>query len=134
MNIEFSKDKNRMDIKLIHHFLNDESYWGKGRSLSEITNAVSNSLCFGIFFQNHQIGFARVVTDFIFFAYLMDVFILKEFRGNGFGKSLISHILEDQELKNVKKWMLATTDAHLLYAKFGFKKIENPNIYMELKK
>jgi GNAT superfamily N-acetyltransferase len=129
--IRISTDKSLLDMDMIYSFLSD-SYWAKGRSLQELIKATVNSLCFGVYLHNKQIGFGRVVTDYATFAYLADVFILEEFRGKGHSKKLIKTIMEFPELKTIKRWMLATQDAHGLYLKFGFRQLKNPEKFMEL--
>ncbi|HEY6626126.1 MAG TPA: GNAT family N-acetyltransferase [Ignavibacteriaceae bacterium] len=125
-----SDDKSKLDAELIHKFLST-SYWAKGRTIEEVKKSIEHSICFGIYKDGKQIGFARIVTDYTVFAYLMDVFILEEFRGKGFSKSLLKRIFEDERFKSIKKWMLATKDAHSLYAQFGFGEIKNPDRLME---
>ena len=125
-----SDDKNKLDVELIHKFLTT-SYWAEGRTFEEVKNSIENSHCFGVYKGDSQIGFARIVTDYTVIAYLMDVFILEEYRGKGCSKLLLKRIFEDDRLKRVKKWMLATKDAHSLYAEFGFEKIKNPDRLME---
>ncbi len=133
MNNEFyiSTDKERLDIKLIHDFLNNDSYWAKGRSEETIRKSINNSLCFGVYNGSQQIGFARVVTDYAVFAWILDVFILKEFRKQALGVKLMESIMNHNELQNLQRWGLATDDAHGLYEKFGFELIKRPEIFME---
>lgn len=123
-------DKSKLDIGLIHKFL-FQSYWAKGRTIEEVKKSIENSICFGAFIDNKQIGFARIITDHVVVAYLMDVFILNEFRGKGYSKLLLRKILDDDRFKSVKKWLLATKDAHTLYAKFGFEQYRKPERLME---
>jgi len=125
-----SDDKSKLDVELIHNFLTT-SYWAKGRTIEEVKKSIEHSICFGVYKDGKQIGFARIVTDYTVFAYLMDVFILEEFRGNGFSKLLLKRIFEDDRFKSIKKWMLATKDAHSLYTQFGFGEIKNPDRLME---
>jgi N-acetylglutamate synthase-like GNAT family acetyltransferase len=125
-----SDDKSKLDVELIHKFLTT-SYWAEGRTIEQVKNSIKHSICFGVYKDDKQIGFARVLTDCTVFAYLMDVFILEEFRGNGFSKFLLNTIFEDDRFKSVKKWMLATRDAHSLYAQFGFGQIRNAERLME---
>ena len=125
-----SDDKSKLDAGLIHKFLTT-SYWAKGRTIEEVKKSIEYSICFGVYKHDKQIGFARIVTDCTVIAYLMDVFILEEHRGKGFSKLLLKTIFEDDRLKSVKKWILATKDAHSLYAGFGFEKIKNPDRLME---
>ncbi len=129
-NIEISTDKTRLDLQMIHDYLTN-SYWAKGRTYSEVKTTIEQCLCFGLYLDGRQIGFARVLTDYAVLAYLMDVFILEEFQGNGFSKILLNHIFQLKEIQ-VNKWLLATQDAHGIYANFGFKSIELPHRLMEL--
>lgn len=135
MNITFSKYKEDMDVGYIHQFLT-HSYWNEGVSLEKIQKCVDNSLNFGMFLDGKQIGYARVVTDFVRFSYLMDVFIDPDLQGKGYGKMLIKFILEDEDLSQVSGMMLGTKDAHTLYEQFGFKRLteENRNKFMIYKK
>jgi GNAT superfamily N-acetyltransferase len=126
-----STDKSLLNIEIIHGFLS-ESYWAKARPLEVLKKAIENSLCFGVYLNNSQIGFARVVTDYSTFAYLADVFILEEFRGKGYSKQLIEKIISYPDLQSLNRWMLATKDAHTLYSKFGFKMLKNPERFMEI--
>jgi len=125
-------DKSKLDIKLIHDYLSKESYWAKGRSIEAVKKSIENSLCFGVFQDKKQIGFARVVTDYAVFAWIMDVFIVKDYRGKGLGKELMSRIMNDEKLQNLQRWGLGTEDAHGLYEKFGFKSLSKPQNMMEI--
>lgn len=129
--ILISTDKALLNTEVIYNFLNS-SYWAQGRSLQVIKKSIRNSLCFGVFLDGQQIGFARVISDYATFAYLADVFILEEYRGNGFSKKLLKHIISHPDLQNLKRWMLATRDAHNLYRKFGFTQLKNPERFMEI--
>ena len=126
-----SDDKSRLDLKLIHHVISN-SYWAKGRSFEEVKRSIDNSICYGLYTDGKQIGFARIVTDLTTIAYIMDVFIVEEYRGNGLSKILLKRILHDERFSPVKKWMLATKDAHSLYKKFGFKPLSSPEKLMEM--
>ncbi len=128
-NYIISTDKTMLNYEMIHQFLIN-SYWGKERTHNEIIISIENSLCFGIYDQNQQIGFARVITDFVLFANLLDVFILPSHQGHGLGKWLISTIFNIPELSKIKTWMLGTKDAHELYKKVGFLPIEHPEWLM----
>ncbi|HMS64736.1 MAG TPA: GNAT family N-acetyltransferase [Ignavibacteria bacterium] len=130
-NYLISTDKSRLDINIIHNFLSN-SYWAKNRSLKTTKLTIKNSLCFGIYFKQDQIGFARVITDYATFAYLADVFVLEDFRGKGLSKWLMEVILNYSELQNLRRWFLATRDAHKLYEKFGFKPLSEPEKLMEM--
>lgn len=132
--IQISTDKSKLDINLIHDFLANQSYWAKGRSLETIRQSIDNSLCFGVYLNEAQVGFARVVTDYSVFAWIMDVFILPDFRGNGFSKELMQAITTHEKLQNLQRWGLVTTDAHGLYKQYGFKPLSTPHKMMEILK
>lgn len=125
-----SADKNLLDIDMIFGYLSNESYWAKGIPLEKLKRAIDNAVCFGIYQQNKQIGFARVITDKATFAYLADVFILETYRGKGLSKWLVQTILNDEELQGLRRWVLATADAQGLYSQFGFGQITNPERWM----
>ncbi|OIK15629.1 GNAT family N-acetyltransferase [Bacillus sp. MUM 116] len=134
-------DKQYLDLPRIHQFLSEESYWVPGISFEVVKKSIENSsICFGVYEGNpvegnaDQVGFARTVSDFYRFGWIMDVFILEEYRGKGLSKWLMEIVTEQSELRNVAKLMLATNDAHGLYTQYGFKKIENRDLYMERKK
>lgn len=128
--ITISTDKNKLDVPFVHHFLKD-IYWSAPRTLEEVQIAIDNSFCFGIYLDEKQIGFARVITDYVVFAYVMDVFIVEEHRGKGYSSALIEAMMSEPELKGIKIWRLATKDAHFLYEKFGFSSLANPERMME---
>ena len=127
-----STDKSRLDLDIIHRFLSEISYWAKDRTFDQTKTAIENSICFGVYDSERQIGFARVVTDRSTFAYLGDVFILEEFRGRGLGKWLMETIISHPELQGLRRWVLATRDAHGLYEQFGFSRLKFPDRWMEL--
>jgi GNAT superfamily N-acetyltransferase len=129
-NITISTDKNQLNIEFIHSFISN-TYWAKGRNLAEVQTCIDHSLNFGIYLNNQQIGYARVVTDYVAFAYLMDVFIADEHRKQGYSSLLMDFILKREALAKVKVWRLATTDAHYLYQKFGFTSLKSPEKMME---
>ena len=135
MNITFSKSREEMDVEYIHAYLT-QSYWNEGISLEKVQKCVDNSLNFGLFDDGKQIGYARVLTDFVRFSYLMDVFIEPKLQGKGYGKLLIQHVFEDEDIKELPGMLLATKDAHTLYEKFGFKRFseENKNRFMIFKR
>lgn len=128
--IEISKDKSRLDIYLIHEFLTN-TYWAKDRTRDEVKTSIEHSLCYGVYINNKQIGFARIATDYVVFAYLMDVFILTEQRGKGYSKQLMKVVNEEPLLKSCKVWMLKTSDAHKLYNQFGYSELKHPEKVME---
>ena len=129
-NYTVSDDKTKLDINFIHSFLKN-SYWAKDRSLEDVIETINNSDCYGIFENNKQIGFARVVSDYVLFAFLFDVFIVEEHRGRGLSKTLLNAVFENPIYKKVRKWYLATKDAHDLYQKFGFQPLTRPERLME---
>jgi GNAT superfamily N-acetyltransferase len=128
--IQVSTDKQKLDLPFIQHFLKD-IYWAAGRTIEEVQRTIDASVCFGIYLDDEQIGFARVITDYVVFAYLMDVFIAEEHRGKGYSSILIDAMMKEPQLQEVKIWRLATTDAHFLYEKFGFKALAHPEKMME---
>ena len=124
-------DPTRFNEDLIHKFLS-ESYWAKGVLRDAVARSIRNSLCFGVMKDHEQVGFARVISDYATFAYLADVFILEEYRQRGLAKFLMQCIMQHPELQGLRRWTLATRDAHGLYAQFGFKPLANPDRFMEL--
>jgi len=130
--IQISTDKSRLDIELIHNYLSNESYWAKGRSIEKVKLSIENSICFGVYLDEAQIGFARVVTDYAVFAWILDVFILKDFQGRGYGKKLMNTIMTQNNLQNLLRWGLGTDDAHGLYKQYGFKPLKKPQNMMEI--
>lgn len=126
-----STDKSRLDVRLIHSYLSGESYWAKGRSIEVVRRSIENSICFGVYKGNDQVGFARVVSDHAVFAWILDVFVLESYRKHGLGKLLMAAILEHADLQNLQRWGLATEDAHGLYEQFGFVRIERPELFMQ---
>jgi GNAT superfamily N-acetyltransferase len=128
---EFSADKQRLDVAAIHEYLT-QSYWSPGVPRTVVERAIEGSLCFGVFLQAQQVGFARVVTDKATFAYLADVFILEPHRGKSLSKRLMEFIFAHPDLQGLRRFMLATKDAHGLYKQFGFTELSNPALFMEL--
>jgi GNAT superfamily N-acetyltransferase len=126
---EISTERSRLDILLIHDFLG-ASYWARGITRGVVERSIEHSLCFGAYHQGKQVGFARVITDFATFAYLADVFVVPEHRGRGLAKLLLRNILAHPQLQGLRRVMLATQDAHGLYAQFGFEKIAHPEHLM----
>ncbi len=127
----FSTDKSKLDPSVIHAFLT-ESYWSKGCSMDNVLRRIENALCFGVYDNDLQIGFARVITDKATFAYIADVFMLENHRGQGLSKQLMAFILEQPDLQNLRRWLLATQDAHGLYAQFGFLPLSHPERWMDI--
>lgn len=128
--ITITTDKARLQVDVIHGFLKD-TYWAKGRTLQEVKTSIEHCLCFGVYLEDKQIGFARIATDYVVFAYIMDVFILPEHRGNGYSKQLMDTISKESKLQNCKVWMLKTLDAHNLYKQYGFTELKHPEKVME---
>ena len=126
-----STDPARLNIAMIHQYLSTSSYWATGRPLAVVRRGIENSLPFGVFKGTEQAGFARVVTDYATFAWLADVFVLPEFQGQGLGTWLIGAIVAHPRLQGLRRWVLATKDAHGLYAQFGFTELHAPERFME---
>lgn len=123
-------DKRRLDLNAIHAFLS-QTYWSPGVPLDVVKKAIENSLAFGVLRGQEQVGFARVVTDKATFAYLADVYVLEGHRGKGLSKRLLQEIEAHEDLQGLRRFLLATKDAHGLYAQFGFKELANPSRMME---
>jgi GNAT superfamily N-acetyltransferase len=132
MNITISTDPSKLDLSVIHRYLSEESYWAKKIPFDVVKRAIENSLNFGVYVNNNFVGFARVTTDYATFAYIADVFVLPEYRGNGLSKQLMEHIINHPSLQGLRRWMLGTADAHELYRKYGFKELANPSRFMEI--
>jgi N-acetylglutamate synthase-like GNAT family acetyltransferase len=115
-------DISKLDVNVIHRFLSEESYWAQGIPKNIVEKSIANSLCFGLFYKNAQVGFARLITDKATFAYLADVFILHEHRGKGLCKWLIKTMQSHPELQNLRRWLLTTKDAHGLYEQLGWQR------------
>ena len=126
-----STDNERLEIHTIHDFLSNDSYWAQGRSVETVQRSLENSFNFGLYKNDKQIGFARVVTDYATFAWIADVFVLPEHRGHGLSKWLMEVILGHSQLQGFRRWVLATKDAHSLYGRFGFIALHRPERWME---
>src|SRR5437879_13891437 len=126
-----STDRSHLNIDLIHDYLSNSSYWANGRARDVVKRSIENSLPFGIYRGNDQIGFARIVTDYATFAWVADVFVLPEHRGHGLSKWLMEVIISHPELQGFRRWVLSTKDAHGLYERFGFMKLHRPGRWME---
>ncbi|SDS94788.1 N-acetylglutamate synthase, GNAT family [Mucilaginibacter mallensis] len=127
---KISTDKSLLDFDMIYNYLSKESYWSKGIPVEKVKESIESSMCFGIYKDDKQIGFARVITDKAIFAYLCDVFILEDFRRLGLSKWLMQTILSHPDLQGLRRWLLATADAHGLYNQFGFTTINNPERWL----
>jgi len=128
-NVEISNDPARLDLPMIHRFLT-QTYWAEGRTIEQVQMTIDNSLPFGLYLDGNQIGFARVVTDRVAIAYVMDVFVLPEYRRQGYATMLMQYVLACPELGQVKTWYLKTRDARGLYEKLGFKSTDGDNRMM----
>lgn len=120
----------RFDLAAIHRFLSG-SYWAKGIKEETVRRSIEHSLCFGVFLEERQIGFARVVTDRSTFAYLADVYIDESYRGRGLSKWLMECIVSHSDLQGLRRWLLSTRDAHELYRRYGFTELSSPGKVME---
>ena len=129
---EISTDITRLDRALIHRFLHDDSYWAKGVPREVVDRAIDNSLCFGLYGDAAQVGFARVVSDRAAIAYLADVFVVEEHRGRGLGTRLIGTVMAHPDLQGLRRFFLGTADAHALYERFGFRRLAEPGRMMEI--
>lgn len=126
-----STDPSRLDLTAIHAYLSGESYWSKGIPFATVKKALGNSLCFGLYQGDSQIGLARVISDRATYCYLCDVYVLDTQRGKGLGKWLIECVTNHPELQGLRRMSLATADAHGLYAQFGFTALSKPDRMME---
>jgi N-acetylglutamate synthase-like GNAT family acetyltransferase len=125
-------DKSLLNFDVIYNYLDKESYWAQGIPVEKLKIAIKNSMCFGVYHNNNQIGFARVITDNATFGYLADVFILPAFRGIGLSKWLMQTIMNHPDLQGLRRWSLATADAQGLYSQFGFIPITYPERWMQI--
>ena len=129
----YSTDKRNLDLDYIHHFLSKESYWAKNIPIDIVRKSIEGSFCFGIYDGHQQIGFARVITDYSTFGYLADVFVDEKYRGKGLSKNLMQFIMDNEIIKGLRRFMLATLDAHELYEQYGFMKLEGDKRLMGIK-
>ena len=130
--IEVSSELSRMDIEMVHAYLASESYWAAGISRARLERAIAHSLCFGAFIAGAQVGFARVISDRATFAHLTDLFVVAPARGQGVATRLVRAALAHPELKGMRRWLLATREAHGLFTQQGFHSVSNPGWFMEL--
>jgi len=124
-------DKSKLQTQMIHQFLSERSYWAKGRTMDQVKRSIEHSLCFGVYKGEQQLAFARVVSDFTVYAYILDVFVLEDFRSLGLGKYLMNCIMKHPDLQGLKRWMLGTEDAHGLYKQYGFTSLKKVQNHME---
>jgi GNAT superfamily N-acetyltransferase len=129
---EITTDQARFDLDVIHDYLAQESYWAQGIPRPTLEKSVRNSLCFGLFEANRQVGLARVVSDYATIAYLGDVFVLPDYQGRGLAKWLMQCVVAHPDLQNLRRWILVTKDAHGLYRKYGFTQLAQQQNFMEL--
>jgi GNAT superfamily N-acetyltransferase len=125
-------DRNKLDLPVIHDMLSNQAYWSKGISIDIVKKSIDNSLNFGLFHRDQQVGFARVISDYATIAYLGDVFIYPEHRGKGLSKWMMDIIMTYPDLQGLRRWILLTSDAHGLYEQYGWKRPAKPELYMEL--
>ena len=131
--LRISTDKQELDLPLIHRFLSEQAYWCLGIPLDTVRRAIAGSLCFGGYVEGAgQVAFARAISDFATFAYLADVFVLDAYRGRGYGKQLVAAVMTHPQLQGLRRFMLATSDAHALYAPFGFVAPVRPERLLEI--
>jgi GNAT superfamily N-acetyltransferase len=126
-----STDPGRLDVAAVHAFLT-QAYWSVGISRDVVERALANSLCFGLYAADGQVGLARVISDRATFAYLCDVYVLPEWRGRGLGRWLMECVMGHPDLAGLRRFILVTRDAHELYRPFGFGEPARPEIYMEI--
>ena len=126
-----STDPQRLDVELIHRYLSTATYWATGRPREIVQRSLEHSLCFGLYHDDEQVGFARVITDYATFAWVADVFVLEAYRGQGLGTWLTEVIISHPELQGFRRWALATKDAQDLYRKFGFAELKRPERWIE---
>ena len=125
-------DKSKLDIVAIHEFLSKDSGWSDNIPLEKVKVSIDNSLNFGLFHGEKQIGFARIISDFSTIAYLGDVYVLADYRGKGLSKEMMDCIMSHPNLQGLRRWILLTSTAEWLYKKYGFQNVPNPEVYMEL--
>jgi N-acetylglutamate synthase-like GNAT family acetyltransferase len=125
-------DKSKMDIVAIHDFLSKYSGWSDNIPFDRVKTSIDNSLNFGLFHNDKQIGFARIISDFSTIAYSGDIYVLDNYRGQGLSKKLMDAVIEHPNLQGLRRWILLTSTADWLYEKYGFTKLPKPDLYMEL--
>jgi len=133
-NYTINTDKTTLSLEYIHQYLSEHSYWAKGIPLHTVKRSIEGSICFGVYKGAQMVGFARVITDTATFAYLADVFIDEAYRGQGLSKWLMEVILSHPDLQGLRRFMLATRDAHGLYRQFDFKELPNPEYMLAIAK
>lgn len=129
--LEISADRARLDVTMIHEFLR-QSYWAQGIPREVVERSIEHSLCFGAYRDGKQVAFARIITDYATFGYLADVFVVPEERGRGVSKAMLAAIRAHPDLQGLRRWLLATRDAHGLYAQFGFEPLQHADWFMSI--
>lgn len=124
-------DKSKMDVLAIHDFLSKHSGWSNNIPFDRVKTSIDNSLNFGLFHNGKQIGFARVISDFSTIAYLGDIYVLENYRGQGLSKKMMEAVIGHPNLQGLRRWILLTSTADWLYKKFGFTELPQPELYME---
>ena len=132
MNVSIRTELSLLDVNAIHAFLT-RSYWARGVSRERVSKSLEASMCFGLFDGERQIGFARVITDRVTFAYLCDVYVLEQHRGLGLGKRLVQAVRAHPDLRALRRFLLKTRDAHGLYEQFGFERVDDASGFMQIK-
>ena len=127
-----STDRDKLDVSMVHGYLSTQAYWCLNIPFQVVKRSMENSLCFGVYHGDRQVGFARVISDYATIAYLGDVFVIPEYRGKGLSKLLMETIMAYPDLQGLRRWILLTGDAHGLYRQFGWKPVASPDLYMEV--
>lgn len=130
--VVISDEKSHLDIGKIHHFLTTESSWAKDIPLDTVRRSIAHSVCLAAYIENQQVGFCRIITDHATFANLVDVIVWPEYRGHGIAAKLMAAVLQHTSVATVRRFTLATSDAHGLYAKYGFTALSKPETFMEI--
>ncbi len=127
-----STDKSKLNLDMIHQFLANESHWARNIPADRVKKSIENSLCFGLYFEDKQIGFARVISDYSTIAYLGDLFILKEHRGQGLSRWMLEVIMNHPDLSGLKRWILVSKEAHDVYQQYGWAMVARPVNWVEM--
>lgn len=130
--VSITTNPSDLDVECIHRFLSEESAWARGIPADLVRLSIANSLNFGLFVEGRQAGYARLVTDHATFAYLLDVFVLPEYRGRGLSRELMSAVMTHPTTQKVRRIILVSSTARGLYEKFGFSALSKPETYMEI--
>ena len=129
--LNISDSKNLLDVNKIYLFLTNESTWAKGIDFKTVEVSIDNSICIGAYNNSEQVGYCRIITDHATFGNLVDVIVWPEFRGLGISKLLMDAAVKHPSVKNIRRFTLATSNAHGLYEKFGFSRLSKPETFME---